>query len=134
YIHPGSRIGVLVEIDCETDFVASTADMKQFANDISLQIAAMKPLYLNPEDVDPQYLNKEKDIMKSQLAESGKPEKVVNQIVEGKISKLYSEICLMKQSFIKNDKLTIEDVLKDMVAKLGEKIIIRRFTRYEIGS
>jgi len=134
YIHPGSRIGVLVEIDCETDFVARTNDMKQFANDVCLQIAAMKPLYLNPEDVDPQYLNKEKEIMRSQLADSGKPEKVLNQIIEGKLFKLYSDICLMKQSFVKNDQLTIEDLLKDMIAKLGEKIIIRRFIRYEIGT
>ncbi len=133
YIHPGARIGVLIEIDCETDFVARTNDMKQFANDLCLQIAAMKPAWLNPEDVDKTFLAKEKDIMASQLKDSGKPEKVINQIVEGKLNKLYSDVCLMKQNFVKNDQLTIEDLLKEMVAKLGEKIVIRRFDRFEIG-
>jgi elongation factor Ts len=133
YIHPGSRIGVLLEIDCETDFVARTNDMKQFANDLCLQIAAMKPSWLNPEDVDQTFLSKEKEILRDQLAGSGKPEKVINQIVEGKLNKIYSEVCLMKQSFVKNDQLTIEDLLKEMIAKLGEKIVVRRFVRYEIG-
>lgn len=134
YIHPGARIGVLIEIDCETDFVARTNDMKQFAQDLCLQIAAMKPMYLKPEDVDHNYLEKEKEIMRAQLADSGKPPKIIDQIVEGKLSKVYSDICLMKQSFVKNDQLTIEDLLKDMIAKLGENIVIRRFARYEIGA
>lgn len=134
YIHPGARIGVLVEVNCETDFVARTPDMQQFANDICLQIAASKPLYLAPEDVDPKFLEHEKNILRAQLADSGKPEKVVEQIVEGKVQKLYSEICLMKQSFVKNDQLTIDDALKDLIAKMGEKIVIKRFSRYEIGA
>lgn len=134
YIHPGSRIGVLIEINCETDFVANTADMKQFASDVCMHIAAMKPLYLNPEDVDPKFLAHEKDIFVEQLKSSGKPEKVINQIVEGKLSKLYSEVCLIKQTFVKNDQKTIEDLLTDLIAKTGENIKIKRFARFEIGS
>jgi elongation factor Ts len=134
YIHPGARMGVLVEINCETDFVARTPDMQQFAQDICLQIAASKPLYLNPEDVDPKFLEHEKEILRAQLADSGKPEKVIASIVEGKLTKLYSEVCLMKQSFVKNDQLTIDDVLKDLIAKMGEKIVIKRFVRFEIGA
>lgn len=133
YIHPGARLGVLIEINCETDFVARTPDMQQFAQDLCLQIAASKPLYLNPEDVDPKFLEHEKEILRSQLTDSGKPEKVIMQIVEGKLVKLYSEVCLMKQSFVKNDQLTIDDVLKDLIAKMGEKIVIKRFVRFEIG-
>lgn len=134
YIHPGSRVGVLVEINCETDFVANTPDMKQFAADICMHIAAMKPLYLNPEDVDPGFLNREKDIFVEQLRATGKPEKVINQILEGKLAKLYSEVCLIKQTFVKNDQKTIEDLLNDLIAKTGENIKIKRFARFEIGS
>ncbi len=134
YIHPGARMGVLIEINCETDFVARTADMQQLANDLCLQIAASKPLYLTPEDVDSKFLEHERDILRAQLADSGKPEKILEQIVEGKVSKLYSEICLMKQTFVKNDQLTIDDVLKDFVAKMGEKIVVQRFNRFEIGA
>ncbi len=134
YIHPGSRIGVLLEINCETDFVARTDALKQFAADICLHIAAMKPQYVSPEEVDSAFLEKERSIFREQLAASGKPEKIVEQILEGKISKLYTEICLMQQPFVKNDKMTIDDVLKDLIAKLGENIKIKRFARFEIGS
>lgn len=134
YIHPGGRVGVLVEINCETDFVANTADVKQFANDICLHIAAMKPLYLAPEEVDPKFLEHEKDILREQLANSGKPEKVIASIIEGKVQKLYSDICLLKQAFVKNDQLTVDDVLKDLIAKTGENVKIKRFARYEIGA
>jgi elongation factor Ts len=134
YIHPGARLGVMVEINCETDFVARTDDMKNFAQDLCLQIAASKPLYLSPEDVDPAFLEREKDILRSQLADSGKPDKIINQIVDGKVSKLYSEVCLMKQTFVKNDQLTIDDVLKDFIAKMGEKIVIKRFSRFDVGA
>jgi elongation factor Ts len=134
YIHPGSRIGVLIEINCETDFVASTQDTKKFANDLCLHIAAAKPLYLNPEDVDPKFLEHEREIFKGQMADSGKPEKVINQILEGKINKLYSEICLMKQTFVMNDQKTIDDLLKELIAKTGENIRIKRFARFEIGA
>lgn len=134
YIHPGSRVGVLVEINCETDFVANTADIKQFAQDICMHIAAMKPLYLSPEDVDPKFIEHEKDILREQLAGSGKPEKIVSQILDGKVQKLYTEICLLKQTFVKNDQLSIDDVLKELIAKTGENIKIKRFARYEIGA
>ena len=134
YIHPGGRIGVLLEINCETDFVANTSDIKQFAHDVCLHIAAMKPLYLNPEEVDPKFLEHEKTILREQLANSGKPEKVVDQIIEGKVQKLYSDICLLKQAFVKNDQLTVDDVLKELIAKTGENVKIKRFARFEIGS
>ncbi len=134
YIHPGSNLGVLVELNCETDFVANTDDVKQFAQDLALHIAALKPLYLLPEDVDPKFVEHEKTIMKEQLANSGKPEKILDQIIEGKLKKLYSDICLMKQTFVKNDQLTIEGALKELIGKTGESIKIKRFARFEIGA
>ncbi len=134
YIHPGAKIGVMVEIDCETDFVARTDDMKQFAQDLGLHITAYKPLYLAPEDVDEKFIEHEKSIMKDQLKDSGKPDKILDQIIEGKIKKLYSEICLLKQPFVKNDQLTVEQKVQELVGKLGENIKIKRFARYEIGA
>ena len=134
YIHPGSRIGVLIEINCETDFVANTSDIKQAAHDICMHIAALKPLYLSPDEVDPKFLEAEKEILRAQLVNSGKPEKIINQILEGKLEKMYSDICLLKQTFVKNDQFTIDDLLKDLMAKTGESIKIRRFARYEIGA
>lgn len=133
YIHPGSRVGVMIEINCETDFVANTADIKQAAQDICMHIAALKPLYLSPEEVDPKFLEHEKDILRVQLEGSGKPEKVIEQILEGKLQKMYSDICLLKQTFVKNDQITIDDLIKELIAKTGENIKIRRFARYEIG-
>jgi len=134
YIHPGSQLGVLVEIDCETDFVARNENIQQFAHDLCMHIAAMKPLYLAPEDVDSKFLEHEKNIIKEQLADSGKPEKIINQIVDGKVNKLYSEVCLLKQPFVKNDQFTVEQMLQELIAKTGENIRIRKFARFEIGS
>ncbi|MFC1842175.1 translation elongation factor Ts [Candidatus Dependentiae bacterium] len=134
YIHPGSQIGVLLELNCETDFVARTEDVKKFAHDICLHIAALKPLYLTPENVDAKFLEHEKEILREQLAGAGKPEKMINQIVEGKLKKLYSEICLMKQQFVKNDQMSIEQVLEELIGKTGENIKIRRFARFEVGA
>ncbi len=134
YIHPGSRMGVLVEINCETDFVARTEDLKKFAADVAMHIAAMKPMYIAPEEVDPKFLEHEKGIFKEQLLASGKPEKIINQILEGKVQKLYTEVCLLKQPFVKNDQLTVDDLLKQLIAKIGENIKIRRFCRFEIGA
>jgi elongation factor Ts len=134
YIHPGSRIGVLLELNCETDFVARTDDFKNLANDISMHIAALKPLYLKPEEIDAKFLEHEKEIAREQLAGSGKPEKIIEQIISGKIQKLYDEICLLRQTFVKNDQKTISDILTDVMAKTGEKIEIKRFARFEIGS
>lgn len=133
YIHPGSKIGVLIELNCETDFVAKTEDMTKLANNICMQIAAQKPLYISPENVDANYIEKERSIRKEQLKESGKPENVLDKIVEGQINKLYSEICLLKQAYIKDDKKTIEEVLQETIGKTGENIKINRFERFEIG-
>jgi elongation factor Ts len=134
YIHPGAQLGVMVEINCETDFVARTDDIKQFAHDLCLHVAALKPLYLAPENVDPKFLEHEKSILKEQLANSGKPEKMIDQIVEGKLTKLYSDICLLKQQFVKNDQVTVEGVLQELIAKTGENIKIKQFARFEIGA
>ena len=134
YIHPGARVGVMVEINCETDFVASTDDIKRFASDICMHIAALKPLYLAPENVDAKFIEQEKEIFAEQLKTSGKPEKVIAQILEGKVNKLYDEICLLRQKFVKNDQLTVQDMLNELMAKTGERIQIKRFARYEIGS
>lgn len=133
YIHPGDRLGVLIEINCETDFVANTDAVRQFAQDLCLQIAANKAMYVAPENVDQDFLSREKDIFKEQMADSGKPAKIIEQIVEGKIKKLYSDICLLEQSFIKNDQMTVKEVLQELIAKTGESIRIRRFCRFELG-
>jgi len=133
YIHPGDRLGVLIEINCETDFVANTENVKQFAQDLCLQIAANKAMYVAPENVDAAFLAREKDFFKEQMADSGKPEKIIEQVVEGKIKKLFSDICLLEQPFIKNDQQTVREVLQDLIAKTGESIRIRRFCRFELG-
>jgi elongation factor Ts len=133
YIHPGDRVGVLVEINCETDFVANTQEIRRFGADICLQIAGLKPLYLSSEEVDPQFLARERDLAREELSGSGKSEKIVEQIVENKVKKVLSELCLLQQPFIKNDQYTIEDMLKELMAKTGEKIKIRRFSRFAIG-
>ncbi len=134
YIHPGDRLGVLVEINCETDFVARTEDVQKFAQDVCMHIAALRPLYLVPDDVDPKFLDHERTIIKEQLADSGKPDKIIDQIVEGKIKKLYSEVCLLEQQFVKNDQLTINELLQELIAKTGENIKIKQFCRFELGS
>ena len=133
YIHPGDKLGVLIEINCETDFVARTDDMRGLAKDVCMHIAAMKPLYLSPEEVDSKFLEHEKAILKEQLSGSGKPEKMVEQILEGKINKLYSEVCLLKQQFVKNDQQTVQDAVNAIIAKTGENVVIKRFARFELG-
>lgn len=133
YIHPGDQIGVMLEINCETDFVARNEEVKQFAKDIAMHIAALKPLYLAPENVDEKFLEHEKEILRAQLADSGKPEKILNQIMEGKISKLYADICLLKQAFVKDDQQTVEQVLQNLIARTGESIKIKHFARFEVG-
>ncbi len=134
YIHPGAKMGVMVQINCETDFVASTQDMKNFAQDLCLHIAAFKPKYVRPEEVDQEFINNEKRILIEQLEGSGKPAGVITQIIDGKLKKVFSEICLMQQPFVKNDQLTVDDVLKDLIAKMGENIKVTRFCRFEIGA
>lgn len=132
YIHPGAQVGVLVEVNCETDFVARTEAVKIFAHDVCMQIAAMKPLYITSTEVDPAFVEKEKEILKAQL--TGKPEKVIETILDGKMKKIYTDICLMEQPFIKNDKLTINQLMQELIAKTGENIKIARFSRFEVGT
>lgn len=132
YIHPGAQVGVLIELNCETDFVARTEDVQRFAQDLCLHIAAIKPLYLSEQDVDPKFLEHEKEIIRAQLAGSGKPEKMLEQIVEGKVNKLYAEVCLLNQTFVKNDQLTVAQALSELIGKTGENIKIRKFARFDI--
>ncbi len=133
YIHGGGRVGVLVEINCETDFVAKTDEFQAFAKDIAMQIAAAKPTYLNRDEVPVEILEHEKQILKAQALNEGKPEKIVDKMVEGRVVKFYKENCLLEQEFVKNTDLTIEEFVRAQIAKIGENISIRRFTRYEMG-
>jgi len=132
YIH-GSRIGVLVEINSETDFVSKNTEFQQFAKDVAMQIAAQNPQYIDVDEVPQDEVEKEKSILKEQALNEGKPEKIVEKMVEGRINKFYKEICLMEQPFIKDPDTTIKQLLKEKIATIGENIVIRRFTRYEVG-
>lgn len=133
YIHLGGKIGVLLEVNCETDFVARNFEFQSFVKDISMQIAASNPQYISREDVPDGIVEHEKEILKSQTLAEGKPEKVADKIVEGRLEKFYSEVCLLDQPFIKDPKKTIKDLLGEFCAKIGENIVIRRFTRYQLG-
>ncbi len=133
YIHPNLRLGVLLEINCETDFVAKTDDFKAFASDVAMQIAAMNPDCVRREDFDPAVIEREKVIAREKALADGKPEKIVDRIVEGQINKLYSERVLLEQTFVKDDKQNIEGLVRELVAKLGENVQIRRFVRFELG-
>jgi len=134
YIHSGGKIGVLAEINCETDFVAKTDDFKNLAKDIAMQIAASNPLYVDRDDVPEATIEKERAIFKAQTLESGKPENIADKIVDGKIEKYYSEICLMEQTFVKDPDKSVGEHVKANIAKLGENIKINRFVRYTLGS
>lgn len=133
YIHTGGRIGALIELNCETDFVARTEAFEELAHDLALQVVAARPLYLAPEDIPPDVLEEEKNVYRVQAREMGKPERIIERIVEGKLQKYYQEVCLMKQPFIKDDDLTVQDVLTEIIAKLGENVVVRRFVRFELG-
>ena len=133
YVHPGGKIGVLVEINCETDFVARTAEFQMLVKDIAMQVAAANPQYVRREEVSPQDLDKEKSIYRQQALETGKPEKVVDKIVDGKIERFYSEVCLLEQAFIKDPDKKVAEVVNDAIARLGETIQVRRFARYHLG-
>ena len=133
YIHAGGRIGVLVEINCETDFVAKTDEFQEFVRDIAMHIAAANPQYVPREEVPESIINQEKEIFKAAALNEGKPEHIVDKIVEGRIDKYLSEICLLEQPFVKDPDLTVQQVLHDKIAKIGENISIRRFTRFERG-
>ncbi len=133
YIHPGNQIGVLLEVNSETDFVAKTDEFKEFCREVAMHIAAMAPLAVSREDLDPEVLQKEKEIYLEQVKNSGKPEQVWEKIVEGKMKKFYTEACLLEQPWVRNDKMTIEDLRKEVAGKLGENIVIRRFVRFRVG-
>ena len=133
YIHAGGSIGVLVEVNCETDFVARNEDFQQLVKDISMHIAASNPLVVSREEISAELIEKEREIYRAQALESGKPEKIVDKIVDGKVDKFCSEITLLEQAFIKNPDMTIEAVINEATAKIGEKITIRRFARFHVG-
>jgi elongation factor Ts len=133
YIHMGGKIGVMVEINCETDFVAKTADFQTMTRDIAMHIAASNPLCVRPEDVPEVTMEREKEIYRSQLREEKKPEKIWDKIIEGKLKKYYEDICLTEQKFVKNQDITVGTLISNMIAKTGENIIIRRFARFQLG-
>nr|WP_320017437.1 translation elongation factor Ts [uncultured Desulfobacter sp.] len=133
YIHTGAKLGVLLEVNCESDFVAKTEDFESFAKDIAMHIAAANPIGLVPEDVDQTLIEKEREIYRAQMLEEGKPENIIDKIVDGKVEKFYKEVCLLSQQYIKDPQKTIEDVLKETIGKIGENIQIRRFSRFQIG-
>ena len=133
YIHAGGKIGVLVEVNCETDFSAKTDDFSGFVKDLAMQIAASNPVAIDRDSIPSDLLEKEKDIYSTQAKESGKPEKIIGKIVEGKLEKFFSEACLLEQPFVKNPDITIQDLLNELMAKTGEKMIIKRFVRYQLG-
>jgi elongation factor Ts len=133
YIHFGGKIGVMLEVNCETDFVAKTDDFKEFARNVAMHIAATSPWGIVPEDVPQDVIEREKAIYREQALESGKPEKMLDKIIEGKLSKFYKDFCLMNQQYVKDPNKTIADYLNEVIAKTGENITIRRFARYQVG-
>lgn len=133
YIHGGGRIGVLIEVNSETDFVAKNADFRAFVRDMAMQVAATNPMYVSRDQVDQAVIEKEKEIFRHQALNEGKPEKIVDKMVEGRIEKYYKEICLLEQPFVKDPDMTVQELLNTMIAKIGENLSIRRFTRYEMG-
>ncbi|MCX5692336.1 MAG: translation elongation factor Ts [Candidatus Omnitrophica bacterium] len=131
YIHSNSRIGVLLEVNCETDFVAKNEDFKQFVKDVSMHVAATSPSYVSREEVPGHIMEREKNVLKDSV--KNKPDNVVEKIVQGKLEKFYSEVCLLDQPFVKNDKITIKEYLNELIGKIGENILIRRFIRFQVG-
>jgi elongation factor Ts len=133
YIHMGGKVGVMIEVNCETDFVAKTENFKNLTRDLAMHVAAMNPLYVKPEDVPEATLQREKDIYRKQVIAEGKPEKIADKIVEGKLKKFYEEVCLIKQKFIRDTNMTVEDLIKASIAATGENILVKRFVRYQLG-
>ncbi len=133
YVHAGSKLAGLVEVNCETDFVAHTDEFQELAHDLAMQVVAAKPLYLAPEDVPAEVLEQEKASYRAEMQASGKPESIIERIVEGKLNKYYEEVCLMEQPFIKDTAITVRELVQQRNALLGENIIIRRFVRFEVG-
>ena len=133
YIHMGGKVGVMIEVNCETDFVAKTENFKILTRDLAMHVAAMNPLFVKPEDVPEATLQREKDIYRKQVIAEGKPEKIADKIVEGKLKKFYEELCLVKQKFIRDTNMTVEDLIKASIAATGENILVKRFVRYQLG-
>ena len=133
YIHAGGKIGVLLELNCESDFVARTEDFQELLKDISMHIAAVDPRYVSKDDVTPADIDREKEIYRAQAASSGKPANIIEKMLEGKMSKFYEEVCLLEQPFIKEQSLSIQQLIAQKVAKLGENISVRRFARFKVG-
>jgi len=133
YIHAGAKLAALIEVNCETDFVARTTEFQELVHDLAMQVVAAGPIYLTPEDVPEDVLDHEREIYRAQMADSGKPEQVLDRIIEGKLNKFYEETCLMNQPFIKDGNVTVGDLVTQMIARLGENIVVRRFVRYAIG-
>jgi elongation factor Ts len=133
YIHMGGKIGVMVEVNCETDFVAKNEDFQEFAKNIAMHIAATNPVAVNEEDVSKEIIEREMEIYRGQALELGKPEKMIDKIAEGKLKKFFKESCLMEQAYVRDPNVTIKDVLNELIAKIGERISIKRFARYQIG-
>lgn len=133
YIHGGGRIGVLVEVNCETDFVANTPEFRSFVHDIAMQVAAANPLYVSKQDVPEEVIKKEREIARQQAINEGKPEKILDKIVDGRVEKFYEEVCLLEQPFIRDTDRTVNDIVLEQINKFGENISVRRFTRYEVG-
>lgn len=134
YIHMGGKIGVMVELNCETDFVAKTDDFRLLVKELTMHIAAANPRYLKSEDIPPDVLEREKEIYRSQALAEKKPEKIWNKIIEGKLKKYYEDVCLMDQKFIKDTAITVGTLVNNMIAKTGENIVVRRFMRYQLGA
>jgi elongation factor Ts len=133
YIHTGGKIGVLVEVNCETDFVAKTDEFSDFVKNLAMHIAATKPLGIRREDVAENIVQREEKIYRAQAIETGKPEKILDKIIQGKMEKFYKESCLLEQQYVRNPDITVQDLIHDMVAKSGENISVRRFVRYQLG-
>jgi elongation factor Ts len=133
YIHPGSQLGVLIEVNCESDFVARTNDFQELVKDLAMQVAAADPRFIRREDVTPEVIAKEKEIQKARVIAEGKPEKVADKIVEGRMSKYFEEVCLLDQQFIKETNTSVQELIKAKIAKLGENITVARFSRFKVG-
>ena len=133
YIHAGGKIGVLVEVNCETDFTGKTEDFTDLVKNVAMQIAATNPISMDREGIPPEILNNEREIYATQAKDAGKPDKIIEKIVDGKMNKFYAEACLLEQAYVKNPDITVQDLLHDMMAKTGENIAIRRFVRFQLG-
>jgi len=133
YIHMGGKIGVMVEVNCETDFVGKTDNFKEMVKDIAMHIAAANPTYLSPEDIPQDVMEGEREIYRDQALASGKPEKVVDRIIDGKINKFYEEVCLLNQKFVKDMDITVQTLVNNLIANTGENIVVRRFARFQLG-